>query len=573
MMSQFMKFALPLILLSCQAEKKYQVRIFQPGNISSEAIEYGPAFSSDGTELYFARSKGEWGKGNLTSSIYYSIKQNDTWAAPEIAPFSGEFDDSDPHLTADGQTLYFISTRPSDGAKPSQDIWKISKQPDGTWGNPVRFPDPVNSPDTEYSPKTDQTGQLYFASDRPGGFGQGDIYQVSLGTNGALTVQNLGIGINSPTGEWNLEISDKGDIIIFEASQRPQNKSPYGDLYISFQQSGNWTIPQAIEELNTTGSDLSPELTQNSRHLYFASSDSLKSKTTQLYHIDFQNLMGEYRRKSSLPDSLNNKIDQPVSPNSLVLDWVCSGPFEQVESVVIDHDHSALYASNGKAYRPGTAGFISKLSLDGTLDNLKWVEGLNRPTGMAIHKGLLYVADFNALVIINTLNGQVLKKINAPVANPGLNDVTVNDQGEVFVTASSIHGVYKLEEDKLTLYAQDDQFLKYANGIETVGEQLMVAGMTICTIEGNSQKINPYNTSPVVVDFEGISTDPEGGFFFSTVENSALWYLNKQQEITLLKDADAYFGDLEYSSELHRLFVARGNHKEKKYYVESYWVK
>lgn len=110
----------------------------------------------------------------------------------------------------------------------------------------------------------------------------------------------MGKPINSPTGEWNLEINSAGDLIIFEASQRPQNITGYGDLYISFKKGENWTIPQHMTELNTSGSDLFPYLPEAEDILYFSSSDSLKGESTHIYYTDFRPLANKYSAQARL---------------------------------------------------------------------------------------------------------------------------------------------------------------------------------------------------------------------------------------------------------------------------------
>lgn len=271
---------------------------FEPGNISTEKVEYSPSFSLDGKKLYFARSEQAWGSSDMKSTIYYAEMKKGNWSTPRVASFSGTYDDSDPHLTEDGNTLYFISNRPGTNQSSSADIWKVAKTEKGKWGEPVVLPYPINSEKTEYSPRTDGQGNLYFASDRPGGYGQGDLY-VSKSKDGELQPPtNLGNNLNSPFGEWNLEVNDKGDLIIFEASQRETNVSPYGDLHISFKQEDAWSVPQNMEELNTSGSDLYPYLTKDGKFLYYTSSDSLKGKSTHIYVVEFRKLLWKYGRFS-----------------------------------------------------------------------------------------------------------------------------------------------------------------------------------------------------------------------------------------------------------------------------------
>ncbi|UJH66511.1 hypothetical protein [Allomuricauda sp. SCSIO 65647] len=220
---------------------------------------------------------------------------------PKVVSFSGKYDDSDPHLSKDGNSIYFISDRPSKGVTASADIWMAVKNKNGQWGDPIWLPYPINSTEREYSPRTDKNGNLYFASDRPGGYGQGDLYISYLEDKRLGTPINMGNTINSATGEWNLEINDSADILLFEASQRAQNVSSYGDLYISFKHRNGWTAPQNIKELNTSGSDLYPFLTRDENSLYFTSSDSLKSPTTAIYHVKFKSILKNYKKTAVFP--------------------------------------------------------------------------------------------------------------------------------------------------------------------------------------------------------------------------------------------------------------------------------
>lgn len=275
-----------------------KVFMFEVKNISTGLVEYSSTLSSSGTEIYFARSNQKWGIGNMISSIYYSFKKNDTWSSPELASFSGEYDDSDPHLSYDGNSLYFISKRPSDSIPVSADIWIVKKDKKGYWSNPMRLKSPLNSNNSEYSPRTDNKGNLYFASDRPKGYGQGDLYMAQKENDKLSEPINLGTSINSQKGEWNLEINGTGNIIVFEASERKQNVSSYGDLYISFKRKHKWSVPQNIKELNTTGSDLYAQFANNENTLFFTSSDSLKSVDTNIYYVEFSSILQRYRRQA-----------------------------------------------------------------------------------------------------------------------------------------------------------------------------------------------------------------------------------------------------------------------------------
>lgn len=286
-----------LLCMSCSNTSEQSKReIFEPGNISSTLVEHSPTFSDDETEMYFTRSTGKWGQGGGKTSIYFSSLKNGKWSTPKLASFSGNYNDSAPHLCDHGRTLYFTSSRPSDDVvHVSKDIWKVEKDTSGVWGIPIRLNDSVNSERSEYSPRTDKHGNLYFASNRSGGYGQGDVYFAKKTENGFSNPVNIGSRVNSEYGEWNLEINKEGNTLIFESSGRDENLSPYGDLYISFKNDEGWSIPQNIQELNTTGSDLYATFAKDETLLYYASSDSLKSVRTNIYAIKFADILKKYK--------------------------------------------------------------------------------------------------------------------------------------------------------------------------------------------------------------------------------------------------------------------------------------
>ena len=169
----------------------------------------------------------------MKSNLYTKQKINGHWTKTDLATFVGDFNNSGPNFSLDGQTLFFISKRPTPTGDVSSNIWKVEKLASKGWGAPT-FVEGVNSPKSEYSPKVMANGDLYFASSREGGLGQGDLYVAKLNNGTYGMPENLGSAINSDKGEWNLQLSSDGKTLLFEASQRPQNASPFGDLYISF---------------------------------------------------------------------------------------------------------------------------------------------------------------------------------------------------------------------------------------------------------------------------------------------------------------------------------------------------
>jgi len=291
MNSKIYNLLILILLLGCnERETNHSFNVNRVNDIHST---FCVTFSPDLNEVYFTKAEGVWGKEKLRSSIYYSKIEDGNWLKPQKVKFAHEANNSSPHLTRDGRRLYYISNQ-AIANDSSSNIWYVERHSIyDPWSVPKPLDFTINSPYAEYSPKTTANGDLYFASSRSGGLGQGDLYMSKLENGRFKKPMNLGQEVNSDKGEWNLELSEDGNILIFEASQRPENKTSYGDLYISFKTSGSWSKPKNIIEINTTGSDLYPTIVDDL--LYYSSSDSLSGPRTNLKVTSLANIIKKYK--------------------------------------------------------------------------------------------------------------------------------------------------------------------------------------------------------------------------------------------------------------------------------------
>jgi len=121
--------------------------LFGEGVISTGDYDSHPAFMPDGRTLYFVKSTPAFTFWTIVVSHF----RDGQWTTPEVAPFSGQFSDADPHITSDGKHLYFISNRPVPGkAKRDLDIWVIDSTETG-WSAPRNLGAPINSDGNESS--------------------------------------------------------------------------------------------------------------------------------------------------------------------------------------------------------------------------------------------------------------------------------------------------------------------------------------------------------------------------------------------------------------------------------------
>ncbi|NIO81574.1 MAG: hypothetical protein GTN53_19985 [Candidatus Aminicenantes bacterium] len=80
--------------------------VFAPGIVSTaDYTELGCTFSPDGKEFYFSRY-------TETRDIWVCRLKDNGWQKPEPAPFNTSYREMSPHITADGNKLFFVSTRP-----------------------------------------------------------------------------------------------------------------------------------------------------------------------------------------------------------------------------------------------------------------------------------------------------------------------------------------------------------------------------------------------------------------------------------------------------------------------------
>ena len=144
----------------------------------NEKNSYQPhaSFSADGKTIYFSSDRKD-GHGGL--DLYKSTLQPDrSWGVAEnlSVNLNTKYNEDSPYISDDGTKLYFSSK--GHNSIGGYDIF-YSMLNDSGWSKPVNLGRPINSTadDIYYVPSDDQK-QAYFASSRPGGIGDMDIYSI-----------------------------------------------------------------------------------------------------------------------------------------------------------------------------------------------------------------------------------------------------------------------------------------------------------------------------------------------------------------------------------------------------------
>ena len=143
------------------------------------------------------------------------------------------------------------------------------------------------------------------------------------------------------------------------------------------------------------------------------------------------------------------------------------------ESVFYDSLKNILYVSNinGKPAEKNGKGFISRIDLDGTIKDLKWITGLNAPKGMGMKGSKLFVADIDCLVEIDTDEEKITKSYPADGAH-FLNDIAVDDDGVVYVSDMNTNRIYTLRQGSFALWLELTDY-DSVNGLLMHGKNLL----------------------------------------------------------------------------------------------------
>ena len=117
------------------------------------------------------------------------------------------------------------------------------------------------------------------------------------------------------------------------------------------------------------------------------------------------------------------------------------GGLHTPESVLHDEEQDVYLVSNidGSSTAKDGNGFIARITPDGTIANLKFIEGLDAPKGMAIRGGELWVADIDKVRVFDRVTGKAVRTID--LASSGavfLNDVAVGGDDAIYVTDTDI---------------------------------------------------------------------------------------------------------------------------------------
>jgi len=201
---------------------------------------------------------------------------------------------------------------------------------------------------------------------------------------------------------------------------------------------------------------------------------------------------------------------------SLSLVWTSDEGLKTPESVLYDAKDRCIFVTNidGNPNIKDGNGFISMLSTDGKIKNLRWISGLNAPKGQAIYNGKLYVADIDELVEIDIKTAKITSKYKVENSK-FLNDVTAGTDGTIFFSDMLDHKIYALNNQKLSVWL-DDEILENVNGLWAEGGNLYIGTDRILQADLKTKAIVVLVENCKGID--GLERLQDGNFIYSNWE-------------------------------------------------------
>jgi Tol biopolymer transport system component len=267
--------------------------LFAPGIISFGYHEHRIAISPDSNEIYFT----VFSTSPNRAIIMYTILLNGVWTIPLVASFSDLGWNLHPAFSRDGKRIFFTSTRPRvnhDEKKNGADIWYVERQ-GNSWSQPVNLGASINTEHNESSPFVTSDGTLFFESNRNTDKNDLDIYVSYLKKGIYQKAEKLSNPVNTKHEEGGPCISSNGSYLIFY-SNRPGTFGE-ADLYITFKKKdGTWDEPINLgETINSKFYDWAPSITPDGKYIFFSSQRNVETIITEYnsYRVALQKNLGQ----------------------------------------------------------------------------------------------------------------------------------------------------------------------------------------------------------------------------------------------------------------------------------------
>ncbi|MEM9680499.1 MAG: OmpA family protein, partial [Bacteroidota bacterium] len=327
------------IVVSYKKEGRWSNSISISDKINTSLNEGAATISADGRTMIFTSCDRRDSYGSC--DLYMSRKVGDRWSRPKNLGnrVNTKYWESQPSLSADGKTLFFASNRP--GGFGKRDLW-VTYFKDNFWTNPSNLGENVNSFKDETTPFIHFNNQtLFLSSNSYPGMGGFDLFKVDKVDSLWTHPENLGYPINTYRDEVALLINAEGDKGYF-AKEIQKNREILDSRIVGF------VIPEYIRPKKSyflTGKVVSKETQKPLK----ASLQIIDISTNELLYNNYSDsITGDYYmvlpRGKDLAGYIKNKgyLYQDFSFSTSQSDYVYSDtinieliPIQEGESLIL----------------------------------------------------------------------------------------------------------------------------------------------------------------------------------------------------------------------------------------------
>lgn len=266
--------------------------------VNTSYDEKSPSVTADGRTLIFTSQRplmmskeGKNGEMELLDNVYISQWDSAKGKWGLSYPVEGDVNEaggktSCTSISDDGMQMFLYKNNNTDAL--GGDIYVSRRTHSGRWGQPHSIGHPINSTYYEDCACLSPDGNsLYFMSERPGGFGQGDIYvSAKIGKAEWGQPVNLGKVINTKYDEGGLSMAPDGKTLFF-SSNGDGSMGSYDIFKTVMTDSGKWSKPVNLGyPINTVSTDVSFTISADAKMAYFASNRKGGMGGRDIYMVD-----------------------------------------------------------------------------------------------------------------------------------------------------------------------------------------------------------------------------------------------------------------------------------------------
>ena len=248
--------------------------------VSTQDDEYLPIISPDQELSFFTRRSDKMSLQDITTTtieeFVFSKKINGDFEVGQALsyPFNLESNEGGASITIDNKILYYTKCIRDNKGYNNCDIYYVNRE-NGAWSNVQEFPKNISKIDSwESQPTVSSDGKtILFSSDRSGGYGKMDLYEISKVNDTWTSAKNLGSTINSNENEKSPYLHTDGKTLFFASTNFPTLGG--FDIFYSRKDSlGNWQKPINIGyPINTVADEISLFVSTDGNQAYFASNN------------------------------------------------------------------------------------------------------------------------------------------------------------------------------------------------------------------------------------------------------------------------------------------------------------